>query len=85
MARFDAVVRLLDVEEHDAWTARQALEERLRQAGFQRWQIVRLGLRESKPEPRRRRRAVRPETAGSGLLLSGVVAWVLWFLWVFSG
>ena len=90
MARFEAMVRVLDVDEADEWAARRAVDERLRAGGFARWQVVRLGPRGS-TRPGRRYRRVPPRppadlsAAGSGLMLSGLVAWVLWFLWVFSG
>jgi hypothetical protein len=88
MARFEAIVRVLDVEESDEWAARRSVEERLRAGGFTRWQVMRLGGRGSTARRRRpRREPPRADwsTAGSGLMLSGLVAWVLWFLWVFGG
>jgi hypothetical protein len=90
MARFEAIVRLLDVDETDEWAARRAVEERLRAGGFPRWQVIRLGPRGStRPGRRPRPPGPRPQAdlsaAGGGLMLSGVVAWILWFLWVFGG
>jgi hypothetical protein len=87
MAHFEARVRLFDVVESNAPAARRAIEERLRAAGFSRWQIVRVGLQgaitQSVTPPRR---IVRTDVsyAGGGLLVAAVVAWTLWFLWLLA-
>jgi hypothetical protein len=87
IARFQAVVRILDVMEPDAPSARRTVEERLLRAGFTRWRLVSLHPQDI-PMPACRhpqRRARRPEVsyAGGGMLLVGtIVAWVLWLLWL---
>ena len=97
MAHFEVTVRLSDVEEPDGPAARRAIEDRLRAAGFRRWQIVGVGLQGAIPksapqrrtniEPRRREILRPPEMgrAGGGLLVAAVVAWTLWFLWLLAG
>lgn len=87
MAHFEATVRLLDVTESDPPAARRAIEERLRAAGFTRWQIIRVGpqgavTRRVNPP----RRSVRSEIsyASGSLLVAAVVAWTLWFLWLLA-
>jgi hypothetical protein len=88
-ARFEAVVRILDVMEPDAPAARRTVEERLQRAGFNRWRLVSLRP-QAIPMPLRRRpqrQALRPEVSytGGGLLLGAIVAWVLWLLWLLVG
>ena len=88
MAHFQATVRLFDVVEEDVQAAERAVEERLRTAGFTRWQIARVGLQAAiapaVPSPRRVQR--RDATyAGGGLLIAAVAAWALWILWVLAG
>jgi hypothetical protein len=87
MAHFEATVRLLDVIASDPPGARRAIEERLRAAGFSRWQIVRvgpLGATTRRVEPPRR--LARPDASylGGGLLVAAGVAWTLWFLWILA-
>jgi len=90
MAQFEATVRLFDVVETDGPAARRSVEERLRGAGFTRWQIVAIGAQGSMSSPARTRpprRPARRETAtySGGLLVAAVVAWALWFLWLLAG
>jgi hypothetical protein len=95
MAHFEVTVRLSDVSEVDGPAARRAIEERLRAAGFSRWQIVAVGLQGAAPKntSQRRtsiepwRREARPDVsrAGNGLLVAALVAWTLWFLWLVAG
>jgi hypothetical protein len=95
MAHFEVTVRLSDVNESDGPAARRAIEERLRAAGFSRWQIVGVGLQGATPksmpqrrtniEPRRREGQPDMSRAGGGLLVAAVVAWTLWFLWLLAG
>jgi hypothetical protein len=87
-ARFQAIVRILDVMEPDAPTARRTVEERLQGAGFNRWRLVSLHP-QTIPTPLRRRpqrRALRPEASytGGGLLMGAIVAWALWVLWLLA-
>lgn len=89
-ARFEAVVRILDVMEPDAATATRTVEERLQRAGFNRWRLVSLHP-QAIPMPLRWRpqqRALRPEvsyTGGGMLLVGAIAAWVLWLLWLLVG
>lgn len=88
MAQFEATVRLFGVTESSAPAARRAVEERLRAAGFTRWQIVGIGLQGAIPRSvDSNRRAVRTDVSyvGGGVLVAGVVAWTLWFLWLLAG
>jgi hypothetical protein len=88
MGRFQATVRILDVTEPDAPTAVRTVEERLHKAGFNRWQVVSLHP-QAVPisAPRLQRRAVRREVShtGGAILLSAIVAWALWLLWLIAG
>jgi hypothetical protein len=87
MEHFQATVRLLDLVEPDAGTVKRTVEERLRFAGFTRWQIVRV-LKEGAAPARVNRplRAWRPPSyVGGKLLMAGVVAWSLWLLWLIAG
>ncbi len=94
MAHFEVTVRLSDVNEADGPAARRAIEERLRAAGFSRWQIVGVGLQgapkstaQRRPSIETRRRSNQPDIsrAGGGLMVAAVVAWALWFLWLLAG
>ncbi len=88
MAHFEATVRVLDLEEQDVLLARRHIEERLRAAGFSRWQIVGLGVQGTLTRPvRGRRRSTRRDATyiGGGLMVTAVVAWALWFLWMLAG
>jgi hypothetical protein len=89
MPQFQATVRLFDIAEADGPGARRVLEERLRNAGFGRWQVTQLGLQaEVATVPARvARRRIRTDAsyAGGGLLLVAVAAWALWFLWLLAG
>ncbi len=93
MPNFEVRVRLFDVQEADAWSARQEVETRLRASGFRRWQIVGLRVQDAPVEPRigvprmvppvgrvpRRRRGDAGLSAA--LLLAAVLAWTLLFWW----
>jgi len=85
MPNFEVRVRLLDVSENDAWTARQAVEERMRAAGFKHWQIVNLRLQDAAPPPRPaiRQRRGRPgeSSLAGGLIITAALAWSLWVWW----
>lgn len=92
MARFDATVRLFDLEEPDASTARRTIEERLQASGFTRWQIVSVGFQGVWTPPLRSSR--RPSSMHTGdadaklggrLMAALIVAWALWFVWVLAG
>ena len=88
MAHFEATVRIFDVTESNAPAARRAIEDRLRVAGFTRWQIARVGVQGTIPhkiEPRRRVARTDMSYAGGGMLVAAVVAWTLWFLWLLAG
>lgn len=93
MPNFEVRVRLFDVQEADAWSARQEVETRLRASGFRRWQIVGLRVQDAPMPPRvgvprmatsgrpvsRRRRSDAGLSAA--LLLAAVLAWTLLFWW----
>jgi len=84
MPNFEVRVRLLDVDENDAWSARRSAEERLRAAGFKRWQIVSLRLQDAfapATVPNRRRRRSSESSLAGGLVLIAALAWSLWFWW----
>ena len=88
MAHFEVTVRLFDVIESDAPAARRALEERLRAAGFTRWQIVGVTTPRALArgvEPRRRAVRRRDVSYAGGALVVAVVAWTFWFLWLLAG
>jgi hypothetical protein len=88
MPQFQATVRLFDIAETDGPGARRALEERLRSAGFSRWQVTQVGLQAEAPPPvrvARRRMRTDASYAGGGFLLVAVAAWALWFLWLLAG
>jgi hypothetical protein len=83
MAKFEVRVRLLDIAGHDGWAARRLVEERLRSAGFARWQITGLGVQEPidvAPKPRSRP-IPRPEfgSTANALLIAAALAVGLWF------
>jgi hypothetical protein len=84
MAKFEVRVRLLDVAGHDGWAARRLVEERLRSAGFSRWQITGLGVQESAdftPTKPRTRPLPRPQFGATAnvLLIAAAFAVGLWF------
>jgi hypothetical protein len=89
IARFQAVVRILDVMEPDALTAKRTVEERLQRAGFSRWWVVSL-RRQALPTPAPRQvqgpaRRTELRYSGGGMLLVGAIAaWVLWLLWLWA-
>ena len=88
MSDFEATVRLYELEEHDAAAARRAIESRLRAAGFRRWRIVSVAKQGALTHPTRvSRREQQPQQnmAGSGILVAGMAAWALWFLWLLAG
>ena len=85
MAHFEATVRIFDVAESNAPAARRVVQERLRAAGFTRWQVVRIGPQGAtthRGETSRRIARTDLTYAGGGLLVAAVVAWALWFLWL---
>lgn len=83
MAKFEVRVRLLDIAGHDGWAARRLVEERLRSAGFSRWQITGLGVQDAADfVPKRRVRPIpRPQfgTAANVLLITAAIAVGFWF------
>jgi hypothetical protein len=90
MEHFEATVRLFDIVEPDPVTARRVLEERLRVAGFTRWQVLNLvkeGALVTPPagRPRRIPRPPQPAFLGARVLMIGVVIWSLWLLWLLAG
>ena len=89
MEHFQATIRLLDVVEPDAATARRAIEEKLRIAGFARWQVLNVVQEGSVAVPTRKaaRRVPRmqPSYLAGRALLVGAVLWSLWLLWLLMG
>jgi hypothetical protein len=83
MAKFEVRVRLLDIAGHDGWAARRLVEERLRSAGFARWQITGLGVQEPVDfNPKTRIRPIpRPQFGATAnvLLIAAAFAVGLWF------
>jgi hypothetical protein len=83
MAKFEVRVRLLDIAGHDGWSARRLVEERLRSAGFVRWQITSLEVQQPAdllPRPRPRQ-LPRPEFGSTAnlVLIAAAVGIGLWF------
>ena len=83
MGRFQATVRILDVTEPDAPTAVRTVEERLHQAGFNRWQLVSLHPQAVHISGRRPLRREVNHTGGA-ILLGAMLALALWFLWLIA-
>ncbi len=89
MPQYDVEVKFTDISGPDALSARLSVEEKLRAAGFQHWQVVGIAphARSTIPTgsvpPLRSRRS--SAYVGSALLVAAVAAWVLWFLWVLTG
>jgi hypothetical protein len=88
MERFEATVRLVDLVEPDAATARRTIEDRLRLGGFTRWHIVAVVKEGTAPASRAVRRALtppQPSYLGGRVLMLAIVAWSLWLLWLIAG
>jgi len=86
MAQFQATVRIYELTEHDGSAARRTVEERLRAAGFNRWRIVNIGVQgATTPTAPRPPMPARVSYAGGGLLVAGITAWALWFLYLLGG
>ncbi len=86
MPKYQATVRLYEVSGPDKVAAQRALEQKLRDAGLGRWQIVNvtpaappLPVRHAGSRSRQISRSAGP------LLLLGMVAWALWFYWLLVG
>jgi hypothetical protein len=87
MAHFEATVRIFDVSESNASTARRVIEDRLRTAGFSRWKVARIAVQGTMvPRADLPRRVMRTDASyvGGGMLIAAVVAWTLWFLWLLA-
>lgn len=96
MAQFEAEIRIQDLSEVDALTARRAMEDKLRAAGFQRWKVVRIS-----PQRPSRKAFKRPLTrplpngsahmqarndSGQGIwIVIAALAWAIWFVWLLGG
>ncbi len=85
MGQFQATVRILDVMEPDAPTARRTVEQRLRKSGFRRWQLVYLA-EQGRAVPMRRlgrpRRVPADPRLTDALRLLAMLAWTLLLLWL---
>lgn len=91
MPQFEVVIRILDSGESSA-AARQAVEERLRAAGIQRWQVLQVTPPGQTPHRNgaglgAAKAPARPQTnyTGGTLVVAAVVAWAAWFLWMLAG
>jgi len=86
MPKFQATVRLYEVNGPDRAAAERALEQKLRDAGLGRWQVVSV-TPTAPPLPVRhvRSRAQQISRSAGPLLLLGTVAWALWFYWLLLG
>jgi hypothetical protein len=89
MTHFEVTVRLFDVSEANASAARRTIDERLRIAGFSRWQIVDLGPQAAITAPARTARGTGPPadspTHSDFAILIGVLLFVLLLLLVLGG
>lgn len=87
MAQFEATVRVSDIVEADAPTAWRTLEERLRTAGFPRYQVLAIRRQKLPAAARTGRRPFRAQAtyANSGLLAAAILAWAMWFVWLLAG
>lgn len=84
MAKFEVKIRLLDITGHDGWSARRLVEERLRSAGFVRWQITSLEVQQPAdllPQRPRPRPIPRPDFGSTAnmVLIAAAVAIGVWF------
>ena len=89
MPKFQATVRVSNLEGEDPAAAQHLLDERLKSAGFDKWQVLsvetpggtprRQERRETRPVVRR-----KPPSDGWGLFLVAAGAWVVWFLWALA-
>ncbi|HVO24430.1 MAG TPA: hypothetical protein VMW56_12475 [Candidatus Margulisiibacteriota bacterium] len=87
MAHFEATVRIFEINESNASAARRVIEERLRAAGFSRWQIARVvhqGSLTRRVETARRVMRTDVSYIGGSMLIAAMVAWTLWFLWLLA-
>jgi hypothetical protein len=93
MATFRATVRIDNLGGEDAAEARRAVEERLREAGFQRCSVLRVDRQSAltETEMRRNRSRVAPgeqawrrQSNTGGVLLAAAAIWALWFFWQLS-
>jgi len=87
MAQFEVTVRLFDLIEPDAATAQRTVEERLRNAGFTRAQVVNVAAQPpvslgvaTPPRP-----AVRDTQVGRALLVVACVVAAAWFYYLLGG
>ena len=89
MAKFRATVRVVELDGADASSVQKALEERLRQSGFERWRVLSV---EAEGSPRPARENHRPiglprrrrSSDARGLLLVAAATWAIWFFWFIS-
>jgi hypothetical protein len=88
MPKFQATVRVSDLEGADPAAAQHLLDERLKGAGFENWQV--LSIETPGAVRRRERREIRPvarrrsQSDGWGLFFVAAGAWVVWFLWALA-
>lgn len=86
MPKFRATVRLPDLDGADPAAVQHSVEGKLKQAGFERWRILKI---EAQGKPPRRPRELPPlaaragapaqSTGAGGILLIGAGALAIWF------
>lgn len=86
MPKFRATVRLPDLNGADPAAVQHTLDDKLKQAGFERWRVLKIEVQGK--EPRRPREplpvvtrvaAPAPSTGAGGILLIGAGALAIWF------
>ncbi len=96
MAQFEAEIRIQGLTEVDALTARRAMEEKLRAAGFERWKVVRIAPQRpnrkayrrplTRPLPNGTVHAQARNDTGQGIwIVIAALAWAIWFVWLLGG
>ncbi len=90
MPDFEATIRVHEVVDADKAAARRTIEERLRAAGFQHFQIISIAVPSAITPPalaprQPARGSSRTVAMGGPLLVAAGAAWALWFLWMIAG
>ncbi len=84
MAKFCATVRMTALDGVDPVTVRRAVVERLREAGLDHYQVLRIDREGAAIRPvRRAPHHSRPQRGSDirGMLLVAAAAWTMWFFW----
>jgi hypothetical protein len=82
MPKYRVTVRFSDLDGRDPASVQQALEEKLKTAGLERWRVLSINTEGAPSQRALSTRAVveaarRP--SGGGLLLVAAAAWAIWF------